>query len=221
MARPSRAGATRCSWSRRCCRGTRPGAGRARPASASLRGSAPIGWTATSCTGAAAPARGDLRGLRAISSGEGKIRSWGVSNFDVADLDERSGDRRARAACLQPGPLPPGERAIEHAVIPWCEQHGVAVVAYSPFGSGHFPGPRSGGGRVLQEIAAAHGATAHQVALRFLVAAAVGPHDSQGRPAPPRRRERRGGAPSADDADLARIDAAFPRGPRPRSLPML
>src|SRR5215468_3205592 len=62
----------------------------------------------------------------------GKIRSWGVSNFDQDDLDELlhiAGP--GRIACnqvlyhLQ-------ERAIEHAVIPWCEQNGVAVVAYSP-----------------------------------------------------------------------------------------
>ncbi len=39
------------------------------------------------------------------------------------------------------------ERAIEHAVIPWCEQHGVAVVAYSPFGHNDFPDPRSKAGR--------------------------------------------------------------------------
>ena len=42
------------------------------------------------------------------------------------------------------------ERAIEHAVIPWCEQHGVAVVAYSPFGHNDFPSPRSEAGQVLQ-----------------------------------------------------------------------
>lgn len=62
-----------------------------------------------------------------------------------------------------------GERAVEHAVLPWCEAHGVAMVAYSPFGHGDFPDPRSPGGRVLEEIAANHGATARQVALRFLV----------------------------------------------------
>src|SRR5207237_3270555 len=45
------------------------------------------------------------------------------------------------------------ERAIEHAVIPWCGQHGVAVVAYSPFGHDDFPERRSAGGEVLQRIA--------------------------------------------------------------------
>ncbi len=83
----------------------------------------------------------------------GKIRSWGVSNFDSDDLDELldvAGE--GKIACnqvlyhLQ-------ERAIEHAVIPWCEQHGVAVVAYSPFGHNDFPSARSKGGEVLQAIA--------------------------------------------------------------------
>src|ERR1041384_3663009 len=98
----------------------------------------------------------------------GKIRSWGVSNFDVDDLDQlHAVAGKGRIAChqvlyhLQ-------ERAIEHAVIPWCETHGVAVVAYSPFGHNDFPSPRSAGGEVLQQIADAHRATAGQVALAFL-----------------------------------------------------
>ena len=98
----------------------------------------------------------------------GKILSWGVSNFDADDLDEAlavAGE--GKIACnqvlyhLQ-------ERAIEHAVVPWCEQHEVAVVAYSPFGQGRFPGASTPGGRVLAGIADAHGASARQVALAFL-----------------------------------------------------
>src|SRR6185295_11068912 len=98
----------------------------------------------------------------------GKIRSWGVSNFDVDDLDELlevAGE--GRIACnqvlyhLQ-------ERAIEHAVIPWCERHGVAVVAYSPFGHNDFPSSHSREGQVLQAIADARRVTARQIALAFL-----------------------------------------------------
>jgi diketogulonate reductase-like aldo/keto reductase len=151
----------------------------------------------------------------------GKIRSWGVSNFDVADLDEawRSGGE-GRIACnqvlynLQ-------ERAIEHAVVPWCERNGVAVVAYSPFGHGDFPGQRTPGGRVLEEIAADHGATARQIALRFLVrrsAVFAIPKASTAAHA-----EDNAGAGSLELStdELDRIDAVFPRGPRPRHLPML
>lgn len=152
---------------------------------------------------------------------QGKILSWGLSNFDVPDLDAAwKAGGEGRIACNQVL-YHLGERAIEHAVLPWCEEHGVAVVAYSPFGHGDFPGPRTPGGRVLEEIAASHGATARQVVLRFLVRrpsllaipkATSAEHAADNAAA---------GALRLTDAELARIDAAFPLGPRPRRLPML
>jgi diketogulonate reductase-like aldo/keto reductase len=154
-------------------------------------------------------------------SRDGKIISWGLSNFDVPDLEEVSAIAGiGRLACnqvlyhLQ-------ERAIEHALIPWCEAHGVAVVAYSPFGRENFPRPRSAGRRVLDEIAAKHDATPHQVALRFLLRhpglftipkAANPDHAAENATA---------GDLELSEAELARIDQAFPLGPRPRDLPML
>jgi diketogulonate reductase-like aldo/keto reductase len=153
--------------------------------------------------------------------GEGKVLSWGVSNFDEPDLDEAltvAGE--GRIACNQVL-YHLEQRAIEHAVLPWCEVHRVAVVAYSPLGHGHFPGPRSEGGRALREIAAAHGATARQVALSFLVRHprlfAIPKASS-----PDHAAENAGaGDLRLTDAELARIDEAFPRGPRPRQLPMI
>jgi diketogulonate reductase-like aldo/keto reductase len=99
---------------------------------------------------------------------EGKIRSWGVSNFDVGDLDEAlSIAGPSRIACNQVL-YHLDERAIEKAVLPWCARHSVALVAYSPFGAGRFPAASSPRGRVLAEIARARGATPRQVALAFL-----------------------------------------------------
>jgi diketogulonate reductase-like aldo/keto reductase len=152
---------------------------------------------------------------------QGKILSWGVSNFDVPDLDTAwKAGGEGRIACNQVF-YSLGERAIEHAVLPWCEAHGVAVVAYSPFGHGNFPGPSTPGGHVLEEIAAAHGATARQVALRFLVrqqsllaipkaSSAEHAEDNAG-----------AGALRLTADELARIDRAFPLGARPSRLPML
>lgn len=101
---------------------------------------------------------------------EGKIRSWGVSNFDLADLEEVVSIAGEGSFACNQVLYHLRERAIEHAVIPWCEQHGVAVVGYSPFGSSaSFLGPKTAAGRVLNEIAAAHNATPRQVALGFLV----------------------------------------------------
>jgi diketogulonate reductase-like aldo/keto reductase len=58
---------------------------------------------------------------------------------------------------------------VEHGVTPWCSEHEVPLVAYSPFGSGKFPGPRTPEGKALAAVAERHGATVRQVALRFVV----------------------------------------------------
>ena len=152
----------------------------------------------------------------------GKIRSWGVSNFDVDDLDELHEIAGAgRLACNQVL-YHLRERAIEHAVIPWCEENGVAVVAYSPFGhAGGFPEPHTAGGRVLKEIAGGQNSTPRQVALRFLTRRAslfAIPKASN-----PEHAEENAGAATLhlSAAELAKIDAAFPLEARPRSLPML
>jgi diketogulonate reductase-like aldo/keto reductase len=151
---------------------------------------------------------------------EGKIASWGVSNFDVADLDALALiGAGAHAVCNQVL-YHLKQRAIEHAVLPSCETGGLAVVGYSPFGSGRFPGPRTEGGRVLAEIAAAHGATPRQVALRFLVrrpSVFTIPKAST----PEHARENAGaGHLRLSDEEIVRIDRALPRG-RSRSLPVL
>lgn len=149
----------------------------------------------------------------------GKILAWGVSNFDVPDLDEAldvAGP--GKIACNQVL-YNLEERAIEHEVIPWCEGHGAAVVAYSPFGHGRFPDEGSPGGRVLADLAEAHDATPRQIALAFLTRQAFAiPKAST-----PEHAADNAGAGDLElsESELARIDAAFPRGPKPAALPML
>jgi diketogulonate reductase-like aldo/keto reductase len=152
---------------------------------------------------------------------QGKIARWGVSNFDVPDLEDAlSVAGPERITCNQVL-YHLEERAIEHAVLPWCEHHRVAVVAYSPFGHGHFPGSHTLGGRVLKEIAEAHGATPRQVALAFLVRRpflfaipkASTPDHAAGNAG--------AGNLRLSDQELSRIDQAFPLGPPRRGLPML
>jgi diketogulonate reductase-like aldo/keto reductase len=100
----------------------------------------------------------------------GKIRSWGVSNFDVDDLEEAVSIAGEGSIACNQVLYHLNERSIEHAVIPWCEQHGVALVGYTPFGnSASVFSPRTTGGRVLSDIAGAHHATPRQVALGFLI----------------------------------------------------
>ncbi|HEX3602846.1 MAG TPA: aldo/keto reductase [Steroidobacteraceae bacterium] len=152
----------------------------------------------------------------------GKILSWGVSNFDAQDL--------AEVAAIA-GPGHPAcnqvlyhlkERAIEHAVLPWCRKHGCAVVAYTPFGRSPaiFDG-NSKPAQVLEDIGAAHGATPRQVALRFLLRhreVFVIPKASD-----LKHVAENAGASAVDlsDDDIAKIEAVFPRGKAPRGLPMI
>jgi diketogulonate reductase-like aldo/keto reductase len=151
----------------------------------------------------------------------GKIVSWGVSNFDAADLEDiLKVAGKSKIACNQVL-YHLRERAIEHAVIPWCEDHGVAVVAYSPFGHDDFPSPRSEAGRILRTIAEAHKATARQIALSFLTRrppvfaipkASTVAHAAENAGA---------GSVTLSDDEIAMLERAFPLGPEPDSLPML
>jgi len=151
----------------------------------------------------------------------GKIRSWGVSNFDVDDLDEiLAVAGEGKIACnqvlyhLQ-------ERAIEHSVIPWCAKHQVAVVAYSPFGHNDFPSSQSKAGKVLQTIAEARRASPRQIALSFLTRepcvfaipkTSTPEHAAENAAA---------GKLVLSNEEITALDKAFPRGPKPRGLPML
>jgi diketogulonate reductase-like aldo/keto reductase len=152
----------------------------------------------------------------------GKILSWGVSNFDVEDLEEIAAIAGAGHPACNQVLYHLEERAIEHAVLPWCRTHGTALVAYTPFGqSPQIFDNRSKKGRLLQEIAGTHHATARQVALRFLLRhpeSFVIPKASN-----IEHVEENAGAAafelSADD--VARIETEFPLGRVPRSLPMI
>jgi len=151
----------------------------------------------------------------------GKIRAWGVSNFDEVKLGEAvavAGE--GRIACDQVL-YHLEERAVEHAVAPFCREHGIALVGYSPFGSGHFPAPGSGGGAALARIARRHGLTPRQVALAFLVregGSFVIPRSGD----PEHARDNA----AAGDLELSaeersEIDVAFPRGLRRPGVPLL
>lgn len=152
---------------------------------------------------------------------DGKILSWGVSNFDADDLQEiHDVAGKGRIACNQVL-YHLKERAIEHSVIPWCEAHGVTVTAYSPFGHSDFPSARSEGGLVLQQIADAHGATPRQVALAFLTRAPSVVTIPKASSAEHAAENAAAGGLTLTAAEIAQIDKAFPRGREPSHLPMI
>src|SRR5262249_35828493 len=71
-----------------------------------------------------------FEGLRAA----GKIRAWGVSNFSVHQMQELLRVPHGDRCAANQVPYSLGDRAIERDLLPWCAQHAMPVMAYSPLG---------------------------------------------------------------------------------------
>ena len=146
---------------------------------------------------------------------EGKIRYWGVSNLDTDDMAELVA--ADGGACVTDQILYNlARRGAEHDLLPWLADHGIPTMAYSPVEQGRLLADPT-----LAKVAAAIGATPAQVALAWAMR-----HD--GVIAIPKAgsvahvRENRAAADLVlSDADLATLDAAFPRPRNRRPLEML
>jgi diketogulonate reductase-like aldo/keto reductase len=146
----------------------------------------------------------------------GKIGDWGVSNFDVENMQAL--ERIKAGACATNQVLyHPDSRGIEYDLLPWCEQHRMPVMAYSPIGQA---------GRLLRsaalgEVAKRHNATPAQIAIAWSlrhphvisIPKAVDPAHV--------RQNATAGEIALTEADLAAIDAAHPPPRRKQSLGML
>ena len=96
----------------------------------------------------------------------GKIRAWGVSNFKVRDLEDLFHIPQGDRCATNQVPYNIGDRSIEHDLLPWCEQHDMPVMAYSPLGG---PGASLLRDPTLARIGAAHGCSAAAVALAWTI----------------------------------------------------
>jgi diketogulonate reductase-like aldo/keto reductase len=144
----------------------------------------------------------------------GKIRYWGVSNFDTRDMEELvrvpGGVQCASNQVL----YHVGSRGIEYDLLPWCTEHKIPLMAYSPLGQG---------GRLLQSkalatVAKRHNATPGQIAIAWSMRhgnVITIPKASDLRHV---RENAAAGAIALSDADLATIDAAHPEPGRKQSL---
>lgn len=99
---------------------------------------------------------------------DGKILAWGVSNFDVADLEHALDIAGEGAIACNQVLYNLHERDPDHVLQVFCERHRIAFVGYSPLGSGQFPRPGGIEGDTLARIASARGVTARAVALAYL-----------------------------------------------------
>jgi diketogulonate reductase-like aldo/keto reductase len=152
---------------------------------------------------------------------QGHIRFAGVSNFDVAELRAAQSALRHHKLVSNQVLYNLGERGIERKLIPYCQEHGIALVGYTPFGRAKFPRPASPGGRVLEAIARRHGRTVRQVILNFLTrldGVFTIPKASNVE----HTRENAGGAGwTLSPEDIAAIDRAFPAPSHDVPLAML
>jgi diketogulonate reductase-like aldo/keto reductase len=143
----------------------------------------------------------------------GKIRAFGVSNFDVRDMEEWAALDRSAGTQANQVLYNVGARGIDFDLIPWQAKHGTPIMAYSPLAQGRMP--KSSG---LAKVAARHGVTVSQVmlawCLRHPIVFAV--------PKSGRVERVRENAAAADislaSEDLSEIDRDFP-APR-RSVPL-
>jgi diketogulonate reductase-like aldo/keto reductase len=146
----------------------------------------------------------------------GKIRYWGVSNFDISDMQETvaldGGERVATDQVL----YNLSRRGSEYDLIPWCRQHHIPIMAYSPIEQG-----RILKNEVLAAKAMEHSATAAQVALAWVLhrdgVIAIPKAGS-----PRHVRENRGALEvRLTKEDLAALDRAFLPPTEPQPLEML
>ena len=94
----------------------------------------------------------------------GKIRYWGVSNFDVRDMEEVVGLTGGSAVASNQVLYNLIRRGIEYDLMPWCEQRNIPVMAYSPLEQGRLMGEAE-----IRRIADEHSATPAQIALAWVL----------------------------------------------------
>ena len=145
---------------------------------------------------------------------DGKIKDYGVSNFDRDDMEEWAALDGGRCGTNQVM-YNLARRGIEFDLVPWQRQHRIPVMAYSPLDQG--PLLRHA---TLKAIAGRHGATPAQIALAWLL-------QQEGMVAIPKSADRSRVSENfgalkvkLDDTDLAELDRAFPPPKRKTSLAM-
>jgi diketogulonate reductase-like aldo/keto reductase len=109
------------------------------------------------------PLKETLAGFQALMD-QGLIRSWGVSNFDVDDMEELEALPGGKAGATNQVLYNLARRGIEADLLPWCRDRGIPIMAYSPIDQGRILRDRS-----LGRVAARHGATPAQIALAWVL----------------------------------------------------
>jgi diketogulonate reductase-like aldo/keto reductase len=156
-----------------------------------------------------------LSGFEALLEA-GAIRYWGVSNFDVGDMEELFALPGGEACATNQVLYNLRRRGIESGLLPWCRARGVPIQVYSPIEQG-----RLVDGKALSAVAARHGVKPAQVALAWVLRHS----DMMVIPKATNEAHVRENRAALDiklsKTDLAELDRAFPppTGSRPLELP--
>lgn len=146
---------------------------------------------------------------------EGKVRYWGVSNFDVDDMEDLVSQRGGDGVAANQVLYNLTRRGIEWALLPWCKRHHIPVMAYSPIEQGRLLSAPE-----LNRIADLHKATPAQIALAWVLRAGVIAIPRTGSRA--HVQDNRGALDITLTAeDVAALDRAFPPPTARRPLEML
>jgi len=147
---------------------------------------------------------------------QGKIGAWGVSNFDVDDMEELFRVPGGEGCTVNQVLYNPEHRGIEFDLVPWCKSHGVTVMAYSPVGQGG----KLLASAALRKVARKHGVSPAQVALAWCLR---GPILAIPKASSVAHVEENAAATDLvlDREDLAEIDRVFPAPKRKQGLDML
>jgi diketogulonate reductase-like aldo/keto reductase len=147
----------------------------------------------------------------------GKIRYWGVSNFDVPDMEELLAVSDGSHVQVDQVLYNLSRRGIEVDLLPWCRARGISVMAYSPIEQGRLLRDNP----ALSSVAERHGATPAQIALAWVLRldgvnaipkAGTPAHVEENRVALDLR---------LTGEDLAELDGAFPPPEEEQPLEML
>ncbi len=156
-----------------------------------------------------------LSGFEALLAA-GAIRSWGVSNFDVDDMEELIALQGGTTCASNQVLYNLRRRGIEAGLLPWCRERGIPIMAYSPIEQGRLLRDRT-----LTAVAIRHRATPAQIALAWVLRQQGHDGDPQGHDAGACAGEPRGARHHADRAGSRRAQSRLPAAERPRPLELL
>jgi len=146
----------------------------------------------------------------------GKIRHWGVSNFDADEMEELFEVPGGRACATNQILYNLSRRGPEYDLLPWMEERGLPTIAYSPIEQGRLR--RSG---ALDEIGRKHGATLYQIALAWVMRRPDVIAIPKAARAEHVRENRTAAGIVLDEHDLSAIDAAYAPPKRKKPLEMI